>query len=51
MKRAIIKADRAVLNILTRYVRRWVAWHDNKKHVMDFIIQCGSGRSSALFTL
>lgn len=39
MKNLIIKADRATLNILTKYVRRWVEWHDEEKHAIDFMIR------------
>jgi hypothetical protein len=39
MRNLIIKGDRAVLDHLTQYVRRWIERHDEKKHAIDFMIR------------
>lgn len=39
MKNLIIKLDRAVLNVLTGYIQRWIEKREYKKHKIDFKIR------------
>lgn len=39
MKELIIKADRMVLNVLTRHIQKWVEKREYKKHKIDFLIR------------
>lgn len=48
LKDLIVKADRMVLRVVSHYVKRWIAHHEEKKHKIDFLILAEKCRTGAL---